>query len=1036
MSGLLQGPTRRYRSLATLAFLCAALVTVPRSHAEEVIASWEPSGPTGGEAGWIIQDGAIPTRFYLSKDSGLFRSDDSGVTWDYVSANLKVAGTSGGGTPIQLGNNGTLFAWPELYKSIDGGLSWTRLSNPPRITSIDDLVITPAGIIATGRPGGLPCVEIWLSVDGAASWSLASTSDLCSSEIAVSPSDPNVVYVGHLNSLDGGRTWKDIGSFLVPRVVAWDAPKHLYHISAGSGSVKESTDGGDTWRTLNPIPGLDNSYGERYITTGQDGCLIVLGYEESPRSAVAASSCDNGLIWIMRYDFPATSWTGVVPDRANPETYLAISTPAGLLRSANSGLSWTPSNEGLFGATWSVTSSPFGSFPSLYASFRGEIAPRSNQQYGPVFRKNSQGWAEGGPLPNGGTSRIGLTPLTVFSDGTLFLALGECSTFCSSETTPHLMWKSSDRGATWTSSDHGIPVPYRNLSNDAGLLSVNFDDEGKSGLAIGIRRADAPIEEYERCDGPYSPYRCRAVFRTSDGGSHWEPLSLSGVPSTEVYLSFVAVDPSDSLHMILRGNDRRYYQSLDLGYSWRAVTEPWPLNIKFEPDGTMLGVDCRLSESRDRGQTWQTIHPGCINSVASAPYTPAMWTSDDSGVFETLDRGLSWHRLSTSWPVIGSQSIEAMDLFYDPHGRILFASTQIGLWQIDVAKDKVGPSAVIRDVRRAVTNAPFHLTAEVSIDDSATGASAIHKVIWFWEGSSNTHSYVLPRPISGRAELEFEVDVLDSAPQADAKLLVRGVDVYGNAGLPADFPFKMPKPPIYIALGDSYPSGHQGTSKCLPGTDTCVDFATEDDPTYGYPWHLKEKLTALGTSTWTYLYQNLAVSGSGTDAVMANQVSQAQHQLRLRPESWNIASLTAGANDTEWVDYMTAWFWSGALHIGCPPFIPVVQQKISNGVRDIVQQIGSADHDVSILVTGYPNPFLNGHKCFQQTETSVKLINDAVSNGALQVSANVTVVDYYGRFSSVSHPDPFERDHPCTEPKLRIPSSKRTGPFEDCRLYL
>jgi photosystem II stability/assembly factor-like uncharacterized protein len=121
--------------------------------------------------------------------------------------------------------------------------------------------------IYRGTAGG----GLWKSIDGGISWTPLTDGmgNLSVGAVAVALSDPNFVYVGTgegamsidgidgiglISSSDAGRTWRRPDSVAAARYFALSVhPKHPKEIlAATSGGIQKSTDGGVTWTTKLP----------------------------------------------------------------------------------------------------------------------------------------------------------------------------------------------------------------------------------------------------------------------------------------------------------------------------------------------------------------------------------------------------------------------------------------------------------------------------------------------------------------------------------------------------------------------------------------------------------------------------------------------------------------------------------------------------------------------------------------------------------------------------------------------------------------
>ncbi|MBV6523048.1 MAG: hypothetical protein MNPFHGCM_03215 [Gemmatimonadaceae bacterium] len=253
--------------------------------------------------------------FYAaSATGGVWKTSDNGVTWAPVFQNE--ATHSVGSLAVDQRNPRTVWvgsgeatnrqssSWGDgIYKSTDGGRTWANMGLRDS-HHIARIVVDPANsdVVYVAVPGHLwgPNRErgLYKTVDGGRTWSLvlAKDEDTGAVDVAIDPSDPNILYAamyqrrrqpfgfvgggpgsGLFKSTDAGRTWRRLDAGLPegivgrigisiyrkdPRIVYISLEQGERYTSSISyakrlGGVFRSDDRGESWRAMsdwNPRP--------------------------------------------------------------------------------------------------------------------------------------------------------------------------------------------------------------------------------------------------------------------------------------------------------------------------------------------------------------------------------------------------------------------------------------------------------------------------------------------------------------------------------------------------------------------------------------------------------------------------------------------------------------------------------------------------------------------------------------------------------------------------------------------------------------
>lgn len=282
---------------------------------------WEFMGLTGSSVSAITIDPNDPAvMFAATRGEGVFRSTDSGHTWEQANeglenlfANTVVVDPSdsqrvfaGTGESAFKGDTGA-----GVYLSTDGGDSWVNVYGM-HAESIAINPQNPAEVYATGAP---PVVS---SDDGGEVWTPAfeqgdATANLTITSLAIDPANPQTL-------LAGGVT------------------------EGGTGAILRSTSGGAPWQAV-----LGPTAGHRYVTG-------VVFSPESSQTAYASggegiwTSSDGGSAWELSTEsLGEIAALGVLVNPLDDQIVYAAMAENGVYRTANGGETWHRLTDGLEG---------------------------------------------------------------------------------------------------------------------------------------------------------------------------------------------------------------------------------------------------------------------------------------------------------------------------------------------------------------------------------------------------------------------------------------------------------------------------------------------------------------------------------------------------------------------------------------------------------------------------------------------------------------------------------------------------------------
>lgn len=487
-----------------------AATSVGLFQSDDGAASWRLSSGLAGErgAGSVVFDPATPGTLYaLQFDAGFIKSVDGGATWVARNAGLpeqrwrlvEIAASPGALLV------GAFEASAPLFRSTDGGESWSPTGTALGALRVHDLAFAPAGSTAyVSTDGG-----VFRSADRGLTWTAPAAGEAKPSwTLAVPPSPAGVVYAGRqyegvFKSSDAGASWRSANRGLtgipVEEVaIAPSDPSFLYARTTDA-RILRSPDGGATWL----LPGL-----------GIEGIPFVMAvHPQDPRTVFAAGfqgglwkTTNAGATWrrVGDPEMACMAATDLAIDPRNPSNvYVAgpfTSCPQWPdiclgFKSTDSGETWScmeglPEQEIL-----SIALAP--SLPTtLYASTEAFNVR-------PVFKSIDAGrtWR-----PRSG----GLPPRSVYS-----LAVSPRDPRTVYASSREGLYKSVNGAATWVPAHNGMPAgvilgePAIATSNPSLLfITASFPDP------------TSPTGEF-----------ASLLFRSTNAAASWSPLTREGLPA-------------------------------------------------------------------------------------------------------------------------------------------------------------------------------------------------------------------------------------------------------------------------------------------------------------------------------------------------------------------------------------------------------------------------------------------------------------------------------------------------------------------------
>jgi photosystem II stability/assembly factor-like uncharacterized protein len=567
----------------------------------------------------IVLVAALGHTFGDNQERGVFRSTDGGTNWNKV---LYVdAKTGASDVAFDPNNSKVVYAgmWQAyrkpwimesggpgsgLYKSIDGGEHWRRLSGgglPEGILGRINVAPTPDSKVVyamiEAKKGGL-----FRSNDGGATWALVSDKNSIKQRawyfntVFADPKDANAVYVLNTSlyhSTDGGKTFKTIKTQHGDNHEMWIDPTNPKRMIEGNdGGANVSVDGGETWTSEMNQPTAQFYH----IAADNEFPFRLYGDQQDNSSISIATAGRSGGVGIEDWDPVGGGESGfIIPDPTDANIVYGGGYDAELTRHdrrtgenlqitpwPRNTMGWPAENlKYRFQWTAPIMISKFAPHALYFGAqvlFRSLDQGRSWTVISPDLTRNdkTKQRSSGGPLTKDNTS--------VETYDTIF-AIAESP---------------KDKDLIWVGSDDGLV----HLTRDGGAHWTNVTPKGMPDFAtVQVVEPDPndPAVAYVAADrhrlDDAKPY----AFRTQDYGKSWTPIVEGLAP--DAYLHVIRRDPARP-GLLYAGTETGIMMSYDDGVHWQSLQ----LNLPVVPVHDLL------------------VHG---DSLAVATHGRAFWIIDD-----------------------------------------------------------------------------------------------------------------------------------------------------------------------------------------------------------------------------------------------------------------------------------------------------------------------------------------------------------------------------------------------------------------------
>ena len=612
--------------------------------------------------------GESDIRSDLASGDGVYKSTDGGQTWANIGLRdsrqiSRIVIDSRHAEIAYVGVLGHAYSPNSergVYKTVDGGASWTKVLDAGPKIGVSDLAMAMdnpdilfAGMWEAQRPpwstyGPVegPGGALYRSKDGGKSWTHLTGHGLPEDNwgrvgVTVSPDGKRVYALipgakpGLYRSDDGGNTWtlENGDPRLVSRSWYFDNitidPQNPDVLYVPNVALYRSEDGGKTISVLRGAPGGDD-YHQLWVDP-KDSSRMVLGTDQG-----TTISLNDGKTWSSWYNQPTAQFYHVITDDRFPYVVYGAQQDSGAaaVPSRTDHGQITPRDWFLAGGSESGYFAPDPSDNNIMY-FTGLYGPVDRLNYRTSLSQDVSPW----PVTNFGTEipdrkyRATWTPVLLFSPAdhkTLFLG------------TQYVM-KTTDGGLHWETISPDLTGSTRQQGAKLPDTPPTIENTKERGYGVVYTIAPSSLDRNLIWAGTDTGL----IHLTRDGGHTWKNVTPPAV-SDWAKISLIEAshfNPGEAYAAVDRhrlDDQKPYiYRTRDYGASWQLITD---------------GITA----------------PAFLRAVREDPKKQGLlYAGTEFGVYVSFDDGDHWQSLQLNLPMtsIRDLAVHDGDLIVATHGR-------------------------------------------------------------------------------------------------------------------------------------------------------------------------------------------------------------------------------------------------------------------------------------------------------------------------------------------------------------------------------
>lgn len=619
---------------------------------------------------------------------------------------------------------------------------------------------------------GAPAGGLWRSTNGGTSWT-TNTDNLTvtgCSDLAIDPTNPNTMYLamgdgdagdtrstGILKSTDGGNTWATTGltnvvtnNFLIRRLIINPSNPQIL-LAATSGGIYRTTNGGTNWSQvatgttydLEFKPGDPNivyAGGSTFRMSNNGGTsftVVSTGITTTGvnRMAIAVTPANSACVYVLASKSSDNGLYGIYKSTSSGTTFSQMTTTLNLLGWNSNGTDaggqgWydlaiaaspTSSNEVVVGGVniWRTTDG--ASSWSIYGHWTGSGAPFIHAdihdlEYAPngtLFSANDGTVYRRAPGATSWTEICGTMNISqIYKIGTSSMVANKWITGHQDNGTS--IWN----GTTYNASIGGDGMDcFIDRTNDLNMFGETYNGSFRKSTNGGLSWAScvtgltgtAPWVTVWKQD-PVTATTLYAgrqqMFKSLNSAGSWSVMG--SLPNTTGTINEFAVAPSNPQVIYVLKN-AGIYKTTNGGSTWATVTGTIPVAsaapqfIAIDPaDPDNAWVVCSGYSNNNKvwvttngGTSWTNISSGLPNIPANCVVYQSgtndrIYVGMDVGVYTRDNSSASWTIYNAGLP---NTPISDMEISPADPTKLIAATYGRGVWKVDLIQNNVPPSS-------------------------------------------------------------------------------------------------------------------------------------------------------------------------------------------------------------------------------------------------------------------------------------------------------------------------------------------------------